>query len=70
MRRNSSSLEQIILLQRSYKSFTYLNKWSVTRMMVINDGVITCFVVRADIHPSTHVAIIVRTVVQYIAVEK
>lgn len=39
-------------------------------MMVINDGVITCFVVRADIHPSTHVAIIVGTVVQYIAVEK
>lgn len=39
-------------------------------MMVINDGVITSFVVRADIHPPTHVAIIVRTVVQYIAVEK
>lgn len=53
-----------------YNTFTYLNKGSITRMMVIYDGVIASFVVRANIHPSTHVAIIVRTVVQYIAMEK
>lgn len=54
------------------QNFTHLNMWSIMRMMMVNDWVIVSFVVRANLHSSTHVTagIIVITLVQYIAVGK